>query len=387
METGALHGDSGTNQENPSDQECLLENLAISAGPSSIISRPSTSRSVTYSAPAHHLGGSNVVDEPTQFDCPVLRPLHPPSTMVAGPDECHGRSPDRCYSPTGDNINRLIVSPLGSPSHFHREPLSASPNSQRLLGFRDGQSSHQLQELLAVHQALKSLFHYIKGMNVKVETDNKTVVSLINKQGTVRSSTLHNLTLDLLTWVSTKNLTLSAAYLPGSLNVIADLLSRPNQALPTEWSLRESTVNYLFHRWDRPHVDLFATNRNFRLQTYVSPLRDPQAFAVDALSIDWSGMFAYAFPPPVLLHKVVQKIHQHPCRMILVAPYWPRMLWFPSLVTLAVAEPVRLPEDQKLLSQVLGSGKLVFHPNPAILNLHAWLLYSHPSAQHVHSHE
>jgi len=243
------------------------------------------------------------------------------------------------------------------------------------------------KELLAVHQALKSLLQSIRGMNVKVETDNKTVVSLINKQGTVRSSTLHDLTSHLLTWVRTNKLSLSAAYLPGSLNVIADLLSRPNQVLPTEWSLRMSTVDYLFHRWDRPHIDLFSTSRNYRLPTYVSPLRDPQAYAVDALSIDWSGMFAYAFPPPALLHKVVQKINQNPCRILLVAPFWPRMLWFPSLVTLAVAEPVKLPPDQNLLSQVLGSGKLVFHTNPTVLNLHAWLLDSHPSALHVHSPE
>ena len=48
-------------------------------------------------------------------------------------------------------------------------------------------------------------------MNVKVETDDKTVVSLINKQGTVRSEILHHLTSDLLTWVRALDLTLSAA--------------------------------------------------------------------------------------------------------------------------------------------------------------------------------
>jgi hypothetical protein len=38
-------------------------------------------------------------------------------------------------------------------------------------------------------------------------------------------------------------------------------------------------------RWDRPHVDLFATSLNHKLETFVSPVPDPLAFAVDAMSL------------------------------------------------------------------------------------------------------
>jgi hypothetical protein len=31
-------------------------------------------------------------------------------------------------------------------------------------------------------------------------------------------------------------------------------------------------------RWDRPHVDLFATSLNHKLETFVSPVPDPLAF-------------------------------------------------------------------------------------------------------------
>jgi hypothetical protein len=50
-------------------------------------------------------------------------------------------------------------------------------------------------------------------------------------------------------------------------------------------------------RWDRPHVELFATSLNHKLETFVSPVPDPLSFAVDAMSLSWDGMFAYAFPP------------------------------------------------------------------------------------------
>jgi hypothetical protein len=35
---------------------------------------------------------------------------------------------------------------------------------------------------------------------------------------------------------------------------------------------------------------------NHKLDTFVSPVPDPLTYAVDAMSISWKGMFAYAFP-------------------------------------------------------------------------------------------
>ena len=75
-------------------------------------------------------------------------------------------------------------------------------------------------------------------------------------------------------------------------------------------------------------MDLFATSRNKKLPTYVSPIPDPQAWAVDALNIPWKNMVVYAFPPTALLPKVVQKLQSQTCRIILIAPGWPTKPWF-----------------------------------------------------------
>ena len=154
------------------------------------------------------------------------------------------------------------------------------------------------KELLAVHRALKEWESVLSGQSVRIETDNQTTVSLINCQGTVRSRSLHNMTTDLLTFCLSRQVHIRAFHLPGILNVLADKLSRPNKIHPTEWSLNQRVADQLFSQLGRPHIDLFATNENWKLQTYVSPYRDPQAYAVDALSLDWRGMYAYAFPPP-----------------------------------------------------------------------------------------
>ena len=69
-----------------------------------------------------------------------------------------------------------------------------------------------------------------------------------------------------------------------------------------------------------PHVDLFATHLNHKLPLYVSPVPDPEAWDIDALNINWTNLTAYAYPPTALLHKVIQKIKQCHCLIIVIAP-------------------------------------------------------------------
>jgi hypothetical protein len=45
-----------------------------------------------------------------------------------------------------------------------------------------------------------------------------------------------------------------------------------------------------------------------KLETFVSPVPDTLFFAVDARSLSWDGMFAYAFPPFRFLLQVLLKI-------------------------------------------------------------------------------
>ena len=232
------------------------------------------------------------------------------------------------------------------------------------------------KELWAVFEAMKSWQSILTGRSVKIETDNSTVVSVLNNQGTVRSSQLHQLTHDILSWAFDHRIVVRAFHLKGSLNVLADRLSRPNTVLATEWTLNKSTFLNLCQLWGNPDLDLFATRVNYRLQTFVSPMRDPQAYAVDALSLDWKDMFVYAFPPPRLLPRVMQKAREtHRLKMLLVAPFWPRMPWFPSIGQGAQRDPVPLRpmDDQPLLTQKLGNGLVVSHPNPELLQLHAWI--------------
>ena len=159
---------------------------------------------------------------------------------------------------------------------------------------------------------------------------------------------------------------------PRRLNVIADKLSRLGQTIQTEWSLSPDVFQAICHRWHQPTGDLFATRFNNKLPQFVSPVPDPQTWAVDALSLSWEGLDPYAFPPAAILGKVVEKLQDYPCnRIILIAPEWPNMPWFWDLVEMSSQIPLCLANIPNLVSQPFNQ---TLHRNLLNLNLHVWLL-------------
>ncbi len=81
-------------------------------------------------------------------------------------------------------------------------------------------------EMLAMFRALKHFLPDLRNHHVLVRTDNTAVVSYINHQGGLRSRPLYKLAHQILVWSQDKFLLLSAIYIPGHLNIGADILSR-----------------------------------------------------------------------------------------------------------------------------------------------------------------
>ena len=232
-------------------------------------------------------------------------------------------------------------------------------------------------ELKAVLLALRSFEKQCRGQIVLIATDNTTVVSYINKEGGMKSGSLCALLWRLLAWCHPRKIILRARHIPGRLNVIADKLSRHNQVIQTEWCLSQQVFNRLCSNWGQPQIDLFATRFNHKLPKFVSPVPDSTAWAVDALSLPWSNLDVYTFPPVSLLNQVTSKlVNQGFHRMILIAPGWPNMPWFWDLISLSSQIPFSLPLERNLLTQPFNG---LLHRNLNHLNLHAWLLEPRPS--------
>ena len=231
-------------------------------------------------------------------------------------------------------------------------------------------------ELKAVLLALKTFVPQlpIQQRIIQVASDNTTVCAYINKQGGTRFWDMFALSCHLFAFCQKNKVVLSARHVPGVMNLVADQLSRSQQILHTEWSLNTQIFRWLSLIDFHPQIDLFATRFNHKLPLYVSPVPDPQALAVDALEMNWSGLLLYSFPPTALCLVVVKKfMNSQSCRMLLVAPFWETKEWLQDLLALSIRKPVALPLERNLLKQPHLE---VCHQNLRSLNLHAFWLKS-----------
>jgi hypothetical protein len=236
-----------------------------------------------------------------------------------------------------------------------------------------------IRELRAVWLGLQSFLPLVSNQVVQVYSDNCTTVAYLRNQGGTISWNMFCLTRQILLWCKTKGIQIKCRYIPGKLNLRADDLSRDglgqaesNEILSTEWQLNPVILLQLWRQAYRPLVDLFATNKNKCLPLYFSPVRDPEALGIDALYHSWEGLDAYAFPPWNMLPVVIKKLEKSLCRMLLIAPMWTRMSWYPTLCMLSTSQPIRLPPRSNLLVQ--GRDQSAVYPDVEALALHAWCL-------------
>jgi hypothetical protein len=124
-------------------------------------------------------------------------------------------------------------------------------------------------ETRAILRALKSFQPVLQGKSVLVSTDNSTTLSYINKQGGTKSFQMLEATSELLIWCHTNAILLQANHIKGSLNVMADQLSRSHQVIETEWSLHPTVANLIWEEFFVPQIDLFATRFNNKLTKFV----------------------------------------------------------------------------------------------------------------------
>ena len=161
-----------------------------------------------------------------------------------------------------------------------------------------------LLELKAMFLALQS-FQEVTGCRVTAMCDNSTVVAHVKKQGGTVSHSLCSLASHLVRWTERLDIHLDARYLPGQSNVLADLLSRQDQVIGTEWSLHPQVATALLRAWGSPSLDLFMTRLNAKLSLYCSLVPDPQVVFEDAFRHPWDNLDVYAFPPFPLVGRVV----------------------------------------------------------------------------------
>ena len=201
---------------------------------------------------------------------------------------------------------------------------------------------------------------------VRVLLDNMTSVHCINKQGTVRSSSLLRASELLLEEAHRRSLLLQASHLAGSWNSWADALSRGSTS-SIGWSLTPSCFADLQEWAGSPVIDLFASQADHLLPLFLYRTQRTPAGGPDAFSEDWDGWsFIYLFPPPdtQTMLRVMSLLEVYRGRALLVAPRWVTQPWFAALSRLG---PRALPLPLNALVQEFPADFM------ESLSLTAWL--------------
>lgn len=79
-------------------------------------------------------------------------------------------------------------------------------------------------------------------------------------------------------------------------------------------------------------VDLLAAAWNYNLWKFFSWWPQPEVLGVDALTLSWKGLDAYAFHSFGLIPRSLINIRREQASLVLVTPYWPSVAWFPLVL-------------------------------------------------------
>ncbi len=140
-------------------------------------------------------------------------------------------------------------------------------------------------------------------------------------------------------------------YIPGHMNVGADLLSR--QAVTHgEWKLHPEVVSQIWERFYEAEVDLFASQETAQCPLYFS-LTPPAPLGLDAIAHTWPRWGLYTFPQSLAPGSPGQGPSTGVSPLTDSAPLADQNMVFRSNIP---------PRRRDLLSQAQGT---VFHPRPS----------------------
>ena len=174
-------------------------------------------------------------------------------------------------------------------------------------------------------------------------SDNITAVSYVNNKGRIKSVVCNEIAKEL--WVhgkiccTSQSVWVSAAHIPGTLNIEADSFSR-NFNKTIKWKLSTHLFQNLSGISGKPTIDLLASRINHQIDKYISWKPDPKTLASDAFSIKRNTEFCYIFPPFSLLGKVTAKIYRDKTKAIVVIPKWPTQHWYRNLLRKETKSPI-----------------------------------------------
>jgi hypothetical protein len=206
-------------------------------------------------------------------------------------------------------------------------------------------SSNQ-REMTAVLLALQAFARQLdwKDCSVRVRTDNLSCMSHINRMGG-REPALWMIAERIHRVALARNIHLTAEYLPGIENTVADQLSRLELDL-SSFQLHPEAFQEANERWGPFTLDCFAAQSNALLPRYVSYRSDPECLYTDFLSRPAvKSESLWCNPPFPLMGRLLIKIQSEQLRAVVLCPLWPAQPWWPIALSMMTDWPLLIPPD------------------------------------------
>ena len=144
--------------------------------------------------------------------------------------------------------------------------------------------------------ALDAFKHEVIREHQVLMSDSAMVLAYLKKQGGALSLQMYKLAQKVVEWSIWYIVSISARYIPGRMNIQADLLSHLEQIIPTEYSLLPLGFEDVCKVFNHLHVGLFMTQVNGKLPDFVFSAPYPMVRKEDAFQHLWDSFHCLCFP-------------------------------------------------------------------------------------------
>lgn len=183
------------------------------------------------------------------------------------------------------------------------------------------------RELEAVLRMLYTYEKCLEGQCVQWYTDNKNIVSIIEK-GSMKPD-LQEKAIVIQTVCEHSQISLNPIWVNRDNNRKADSLSRIYDS--DDWQISNSVFQYLANIWGPFTVDRFSCGYNAKCIRFNTRWWCPGTLGVDAFAQNWSNETNWMVPPPRLAGKVIDKIVKDKADGTLIVPLWKSACFWPKL--------------------------------------------------------
>lgn len=183
------------------------------------------------------------------------------------------------------------------------------------------------RELEAVNRMLHTCEKSLEGLKVQWYTDNKNVVSIIQKGS--KKPDLQTKAVEIYNVCEKGRININPVWIPRARNSKADSLSRCSDS--DDWQIEGEIFRYFNSTWGPYSCDAFACDYNTKCEKFYSRWWCPNTSGIDAFTHVWGSDMNWWVPPPRMLCRVIDKIVAEKASGTLILPLWKSAPFWPKV--------------------------------------------------------